>query len=186
MTRLPPTTASSIWQASSGKPSLAVQTSTTSSGEPTSTPISIIVRKIGTSGRRVLIDTSVAVRLKETEFPRLVPWLATSTLTIAELVKGPNGAADELDRERRLRHLHRVESAIEILPFDLRCARAYSRISIAVERIGRKARGSRSIDLMIAATALAHRLPLYTLNPKDLHGLENLIEIVDIGSQIGR
>jgi hypothetical protein len=27
-----------------------------------------------------------------------------------------------------------------------------------------------------------NRLPLYTLNPKDLRGLESLVEIVDIGS----
>jgi hypothetical protein len=40
-------------------------------------------------------------------------------------------------------------------------------------------RGGRAVDLMIAATALAHDLPLYTKNPKDLHGLEELIEIVD-------
>lgn len=59
-------------------------------------------------------------------------------------------------------------------------------ISVAVERIGRKARGSRSVDLMIAATALGHRLPLCTLNPKDLRGLEDLIEIVDVGSKAGR
>jgi predicted nucleic acid-binding protein len=37
------------------------------------------------------------------------------------------------------------------------------------------------MDLMIAATALAHELPLYTLNPKDLRGLEHLIEIVEVG-----
>jgi predicted nucleic acid-binding protein len=34
---------------------------------------------------------------------------------------------------------------------------------------------------MIAATALAHDLPIYTMNVKDLRGLENLIEIVDAG-----
>jgi predicted nucleic acid-binding protein len=39
---------------------------------------------------------------------------------------------------------------------------------------------------MIAATALAHRLPLYTLNPKDLRGLDDLIEIIDVGSKTGK
>ena len=47
---------------------------------------------------------------------------------------------------------------------------------------GRKARGARAVDLMIAATALAHDLPLYTRNAKDLHGLEDLIEIVDVSA----
>jgi predicted nucleic acid-binding protein len=35
---------------------------------------------------------------------------------------------------------------------------------------------------MIAATALAHDLPLYTPNPKDLRGLEDLIEVVDVSN----
>lgn len=35
---------------------------------------------------------------------------------------------------------------------------------------------------MIAATAFAHGLALYTLNPKDLRGLEGLIEIVDLSA----
>lgn len=69
---------------------------------------------------------------------------------------------------------------IEALPFESRCARAYGQIYAAAIATGRKARGSRSVDLMIAATALVHRLPLYTLNPKDLRGLEDLIEIVDV------
>jgi predicted nucleic acid-binding protein len=148
---------------------------------PTSTTSQILGRKIGTSGRRVLIDTSVAVCLNETEFPRLLPWLAASTLTVAELARGPHRALDELEMERRRRHLRQVESKIELLPFDLRCARAYGLVSAAVEQAGRKARGSRSIDLMIAATAFAYYLPLYTLNPKDVRGLEDLIEIIDVG-----
>lgn len=45
---------------------------------------------------------------------------------------------------------------------------------------GRKARGTRSVDLMIAATAIAHELPLYTLNADDLYGLEGLVKIVDV------
>ena len=70
---------------------------------------------------------------------------------------------------------------MEPLDFDLRCAWAYGPIYGAVVRQGRKPRGSRAIDVMIAATALAHDLPLYTKNAKDLLGLEQLIEIVDVG-----
>lgn len=33
------------------------------------------------------------------------------------------------------------------------------------------------MDLWIAATAWYHEIPLYTLNPEDFVGLENLIEI---------
>jgi predicted nucleic acid-binding protein len=146
-----------------------------------STPSSTMARKIGTNGPRVLIDTSILIDLKKSELFRLFAKVAISTLTLAELVKGHYAAVRCLDKERRRRHLHRVEVTIEAIPFDLACARAFGGVAAAVERIGRRSRGSRSVDLMIAATALAHDLPLYTLNSKDLRGLEDLIEIVDVG-----
>lgn len=147
-----------------------------------STPSSMMVaRKIGMSGPRVLIDTSILIDLKKSELFRLSAKVAISTLTVAELVKGHYAAVRDLDKVRRRRHLHRVEATIEALPFDLGCARAFGPVAVAVEQIGRRSRGSRSVDLMIAATALAHDLPLYTLNSKDLRGLEDLIEIVDVG-----
>lgn len=130
----------------------------------------------------MLIDTSVAVRLKKSEFPRLRPGLTVSMLSIAELARGLHVSIGDLEKERRRQHLHRVEVNIEVLPFDCSCAQAYGLVTSAVERVGRKPRGSRAIDLMIAATALAHDLPLYTLNSKDLRGLEGLIEIVDVGA----
>ena len=83
--------------------------------------------------------------------------------------------------ERRRRHLHRVEATVEALPFDLGCARAFGPVAVAVERKRAQVAWFTVVDLMIAATALAHDLPLYTLNPKDLRGLEGLIEIVDVG-----
>lgn len=105
-----------------------------------------------------------------------------STLTIAELVAGPRGVEQDLKRVRRQSHLRYVQANVESISFDLRCARAYGSIYGATVRAGRKPRGSRAIDLPIAATALADDLPLYTLNVKDLRGLEDLIEIVDVGA----
>lgn len=68
-----------------------------------------------------------------------------------------------------------------MLGFDEECARSYGSVYATTRRHGRKARGARAIDLLIAATALAHELPLYTLNAADLRGLDQLIEIVDLG-----
>jgi len=48
----------------------------------------------------------------------------------------------------------------------------------------RNARGARSLDLLIAATALASGLPLYTRNPDDFLGVENLVEIVTIEAAV--
>jgi len=95
---------------------------------------------------------------------------------------GLNAASDELLRARRRAHLSQVETTAEALPFDSHCAHAWASIYTAVERISRKPWGARAVDLMIAATALAHDLPLYTLNPRDLRGLEGMIEIVDAGA----
>lgn len=106
-------------------------------------------------------------------------------MTLAELIVGPQVADDELTRARRQTHLTRIEHTVEVLPFDIPSARAWARIYAAVARIGRKPRGSRALDLMIAATALAHRLPLYTMNAKDFRGLEGLIEIVDLTTSRG-
>jgi len=165
-----------------GAPLPEARASTTTSSEPTSTPPSILIQKIGTSGQRTLIDTSILAGLKKSDLARLPPNLATSTLAVAELARGPGAAADDLEKARRLTHLGQVEASVEALPFDTRCARAYAPVCRAVEKLGRKPRGSRAIDLLIAATALAHEVPLCTLNSKDLRGLEQLIEIVDVSA----
>ena len=127
---------------------------------------------------RGLIDTSVAVDLASIDPARFPTEIAVSALTLAELTAGPHAAGDEMTRARRQLILQQVEAQLEALPFDSNCARAFGRIYVAIDNAGRKPRGGRAIDLMIAATALAHDLPLYTRNPKDLRGLEELIEIV--------
>ncbi|MGC1165045.1 MAG: PIN domain-containing protein [Solirubrobacterales bacterium] len=111
---------------------------------------------------------------------RLPPGMAVSALTLAELASGPATAANDLTRARRRERVQRTESTFESLPFDSACARAYGRVCAGVVAAGRKPGRARSVDLMIAATALAHQMPLYTLNASDLRGLEDLVEIVDL------
>jgi predicted nucleic acid-binding protein len=127
-----------------------------------------------------LLDTSVVIAVDEVDASLLPAAIAISTLSLAELTTGPLTAADDLERVRRQNRLQRFESGVEALPFDSDCARAYGQVYAAVTAQGRKARGARAVDLMIAATALANQLPLYTLNAEDLHGLDGLIEIVDL------
>ena len=76
--------------------------------------------------------------------------------------------------------LQRAEAAFDPIPFDVEAARAYGRIYAAVLDAGRTDRGSRAVDLMIAATALASNLPLLTRNLKDFQALEDLIEIIEV------
>jgi predicted nucleic acid-binding protein len=130
---------------------------------------------------RGLIDTSVAIALETIDPSRLPSEVAISALTLAELSAGPHAARSEANRTRRQDHLQRIEASIEPLDFDPASARAYGPIYSATLKIGRTVRGSRTVELMIAATARANDLPLYTLNGVDFHGLEGLVEIVDLG-----
>jgi predicted nucleic acid-binding protein len=131
---------------------------------------------------RGLIDTSVVIGYEKVNVRRLPDEMAISTLTLAELSAGPLAAEDDLERARRQERLQRLESGVDSLPFTAGCARAYGHVYAADMASGRKPRGPRAVDLMIAATALAHELPLYTLNAEDLRGLEQLIEIVDVSA----
>ena len=83
-----------------------------------------------------------------------------------------------MERARRQDRLQRAEAAFDPLPFDNEAARAYGRIYAAVVATGRKARGPRAVDLLIAAVACSQTLPLFTRNPDDLRGLEELVDIV--------
>ncbi len=129
---------------------------------------------------RGLLDTSVVIELESLDPAPLPSELAISALTLAELAAGPHATDDPSERARRQERLQRIEAGIEALPFDDACARAYGRVYAAIAAAGRKARGPRLVDLLIAATAIAHGLPLYTRNPDDLRGLNALLDTVPV------
>lgn len=127
---------------------------------------------------RGLLDTSVVIDL-EWLSPEVLPVdLAVSAITMAELATGPEAAADPDERARRIALIQHAEDTFDQLPFDVAVARVYGRVYAAVTATGRKARGRRTMDLLIAATALSNDLPLYTGNRDDFAGLKDLIDIV--------
>lgn len=83
------------------------------------------------------------------------------------------------ERARRLDVLQRAEHEFDPIPFEADAARAYGRVTAAVVAAGRKPRRS-AVDLMIAATAIAAELPLYTTNPDDFAGLRHLLTVVPV------
>ena len=129
---------------------------------------------------RGLIDTSVVIDLELIEPADLPVELAVSAVTMAELAAGPHATTDSAERARRQDRLQRAEATFEPLPVDAGMARAYGRLYAAVGAAGRKARGRRAVDLLIAATAVAAGLPLYTRNPDDFAGLSDMLEIVSV------
>ena len=130
--------------------------------------------------QRGLLDTSVIIDLASLDVDALLIEAAISSITLAELAAGPHATDDPAERARRQDRVQRTEAQFDPIPFDMNAARAYGRIYAAVAAAGRKARGPRAVDLMIAAVALAQDLPLYTRNPKDLGGLKGLVDIVSV------
>lgn len=126
---------------------------------------------------RGVLDTSVVIDLDDLDPSQLPLAVAVSAVTMAELAAGPHATTDPDVKGRRQDRLQRAEAAFDPLPFDGDAARAYGRIFAAVVAGGRKARGARAVDLLIAATALANGLPLYTRNGDDFVGLDGLIDI---------
>jgi predicted nucleic acid-binding protein len=122
----------------------------------------------------------VLIDLDRIDTNRLPIEMAISAITMAELAAGPHATSDPDERARRQDRLQRTEATFEPIPFDADAARAYGLIYAAVVAAGRKARGARAIDLLIAATANAAQLPLYTRNPTDFEALENLVKIIPI------
>ena len=129
---------------------------------------------------RGLLDTSVVIDLEAIPATLLPIEVAISAITLAELAAGPHATDDPGERSRRQDRLQRTEAAFDPLPCDADAARAYGRIFAAVAGARRKPRGARAVDLLIAATALASQLPLYTRNPDDFEALHDLVEVIGI------
>lgn len=136
--------------------------------------------RVAAPHRRGLLDTSVVIALHDIPLASLPDEPAISALTLAELAAGPHATTDPSERALRQDRLQRTEATFDPLPFDLAAARAYGRVLAAVVEQGRTARARRAVDLMVAATALAGDLPLYTRDPDDLRGLDGLVEVVTI------
>ena len=128
------------------------------------------------SGVRGLLDTSVVIDLDLINSDDLPDETAISAITLAELAAGPHAAVDEQERGRRQDRLQWAASTWDPLPLDAEVARAYGRLYATMRGSGRASR-RRFADLLIAATALARGLPLFTRNPADFSGLEELIRI---------
>ena len=125
-----------------------------------------------------MVDTSVLIDPPaETALPEEA---SVAAITLAELAAGVHAARNPNERAARQDRLQRVEATLEALPFDVDAARAYGRVFAAITGAGRKARGKRAIDLLIAATALSVGLPLYTRNLDDFSGLEGVVDIVEV------
>lgn len=123
---------------------------------------------------RGILDTSAVIQLGRIVDAALLPAEPLITaVTLAELSVGPLVTRDEQERAARQAHLQQAEADFEPLPFDAAAARAFGRVAASLRQAGRKP-AARAYDAMIAATALANELPVYTCNPDDFTGIAGL------------
>jgi len=116
----------------------------------------------------------MATLLGRLDDPSLLPDEPLITaITLAEVMGGPLVATTDHECAARQAHLQQAESDFDALPFDANAARAFGRVVASLRQSGRRP-VARSYDAMIAATALAHALPVYTCNPDDFAGIDGL------------
>jgi predicted nucleic acid-binding protein len=124
-----------------------------------------------------LLDTSVVIAQvgegPEIELPEKA---AISVATLAELHYGVLAAKTEEARVDRLRRLGAIEALFEPISIDAQVGRAFATVAWTVKTSGGQPR-ARVMDLWIAATALAHKLPLYTRNSEDFRLLHEILEV---------
>lgn len=126
-----------------------------------------------------LLDTSTLILLPQLNDPSSLPAEPViSCITLAELAVGPLVAEGSREQAARQAHLQQAEADFEPLVFDADAARAFGRVSASLRRAGRKT-SARAYDAMIAAIAIANGIPVYTCNPDDFAGIEDL-ELVAI------
>ena len=120
---------------------------------------------------RALLDTSVLIG---SEPPPDVE-AAISVASIAELHFGVLVTSDDDERAIRTNRLGAIESTFDALPVTVEIAREWGRLSAAVRNRGGQPR-RRSIDLVIAATANVHGVPVLTHNIADFQIISDLTD----------
>ncbi len=126
-----------------------------------------------------LLDTSTLIDIEDIPDERLPIVSEICAITVAELMLGVHMAKDPADRSARITKLLTVGANFDPLPFEDRATYACNALVGLMVAIGRNPK-PRKNDLMIAATAVANGLPLYTANVDDFKGLESMLEVHEV------
>jgi tRNA(fMet)-specific endonuclease VapC len=130
----------------------------------------------------ILLDTNVVVAFLNGDKSVLkrirveIDKIALSTLVVAEL---DYGAKVSQKSEENLEKLYRLVDIVQVVPFDIECARIFGTIKSRLRSLGKP---TGEVDALIAATAMAHEAILVTTNKKHFENIEGLkVEIWSIG-----
>jgi predicted nucleic acid-binding protein len=132
-----------------------------------------------TDASRGVLDTSVLIDHDQIAADQLPDESAITAVTLAELAAGPHATDNKDERARRQDRLQWAAATWDPLPFDAESARMYGRVFAAARAAGQSSR-ARLADLLIASTAAANGLPLYTRNPADFGALKRILRVVKV------
>ena len=123
---------------------------------------------------RGLLDTSTVGLLGRLDDATALPdEPLICTITLAELSVSPLVATSAAEQAARQAHLQQAEADFQALEFDAVAARAFGRVASSLRRQGRKP-AARAFDALIAAVPLSRELPIYSCNPSDFVGIDDL------------
>lgn len=122
-----------------------------------------------------LLDTDVIYDLPLIADEHLPMISAISAVSLAELRARKYGSQDLRANARLKEWLIRIGSVVAPLPFDAEAARCYAAF-VALTRSLYLRRQPQQVDLMVAAIATAHNLPLFTSNVTAFEGLKGVMQ----------
>jgi tRNA(fMet)-specific endonuclease VapC len=133
----------------------------------------------------ILLDTNVVVAFLNGDKSVLkrmraeIDEVGLSTLVVAEL---DYGAKVSQRSEENLEKLYRLVDIVQLIPFDVECAKIFGTIKSKLRSIGKP---TGEVDALVAATAMAHEATLITANKKHFENIAGLkIEVWPIGSEV--
>jgi predicted nucleic acid-binding protein len=128
---------------------------------------------------RGILDTSVVIDHNEVDVDLLPDESAITAVTLAELAAGPHSTDRPDERARRQDRLQWATATWDPLPFDAESARMYGRVFAAARAAGQSSR-ARLADLLIASTAAAYGLALYTRNPSHFSAVNLIVKVIKV------
>ncbi|WP_112285644.1 type II toxin-antitoxin system VapC family toxin [Prauserella muralis] len=126
-----------------------------------------------------MLDTCTYLDLDVLD-PAVLPEIPEITaITLAELHQGVAMAKDPAARAARTELLGAAIVEFEPLPFNGEAAARYGSLTALVV-VARRDPRPRKLDLMIAAIASTNGLPLFTRNPANFRGLDDVVTVVAV------
>jgi tRNA(fMet)-specific endonuclease VapC len=122
----------------------------------------------------ILLDTNIVVgffngnRSVLRKIRERINRIALSVLVVAEL---DYGAKASQRAEENLEKLYRFLDIVQVVPFDLECAKVFGTVKSKLRMLGKP---TGEVDALIAATAIAHKATLITANKRHFENIEGL------------